>query len=57
MSLYDEHGSRLYVIKIVTGRDGQVKEIVKRVFDKKTDPVEEYEVIGIVGRSQFGKKA
>gem|GEM_PF-5813503 len=57
ISLYDEHDSKLDVIKIVTGRDGLVQKIVKRVFDKtKSDPVEEYDMVGVDGKIPIWKK-
>lgn len=48
ISLYHEHGSKLSVIKITTGKDRHVKNIIKLVFEgTKADPVERYEMIGI----------
>ncbi|MGI0061726.1 MAG: hypothetical protein ACREBA_04655 [Nitrosotalea sp.] len=56
ISLYEEMDSRLYVTKIITGRDRRVKKIIKRVFEKsKGEPVEQYEMIGTDGKLPIWK--
>ncbi|MGI0101912.1 MAG: hypothetical protein ACREA7_04875 [Nitrosotalea sp.] len=48
--------SKLYVTKIITGRDRRVKKIIRRTFEKtRTEPVEEYEMIGTDDRFPIWK--
>ncbi|MGI0088574.1 MAG: hypothetical protein ACREBI_11550 [Nitrosotalea sp.] len=50
ISMYQEYGSKLSVIKIIAGKDRHVKKVIRRVFEEaKSDPVEQYEMIGIDG--------
>ena len=57
ISLYVEFGSKLSVIKIITGKDRHVEKVIKRVFDTtKADPVEEHEMIGIDGKLPIWKR-
>lgn len=56
ISLYQEYGSKLSVIKIITGRDRHVKKVIRRVFEgTKADPVEEHDMIGIDGNIPIWK--
>lgn len=58
ISLYQEEGDTLYVIKIATGRDGHVRTVRKLVFKKpKAEPQEEYDMIGTDGTLPIWKSA
>lgn len=57
ISLYQEHDSKLSVIKIVICKDRHVKKVTKLVFEKpKITPVEEYEMGDIDGTLPIWKE-
>ncbi|MGI0062340.1 MAG: hypothetical protein ACREBA_07795 [Nitrosotalea sp.] len=50
ISLYEEQNSKLFVIKMMVGRDMHVKKVTRLVFEKpQATPVKQYEMIGIDG--------
>ncbi|MDE1862087.1 MAG: hypothetical protein KGI33_04145 [Thaumarchaeota archaeon] len=56
ISLYQEQGSRLKVIKIAIGRNKHVERVTKMVFEKpRVEPVERYIMIGIDGTTPIWK--
>ena len=57
ISLYQEYGSKLSVIKIITGKDRHVKKVTRLVFEgTKATPEEQYEMVGTDGSLPIWKE-